>query len=181
MSHNALIFKYKIFCSTERKYLETWDKRPPINCPNSLEHKLHLYSTETIDSKFVNSRQNTLIVPMTPVPTPITPAPIPPMFHYSGASFALPSRRLEPRPQPQLPPVIHDYSSLNFSDSESDSNSNEVKEDSKLIDCIICYTKKKRAIIVPCSHNECCAECAWRTYESTGKCPLCRTVITDVL
>ena len=48
-------------------------------------------------------------------------------------------------------------------------------------DCSVCSNSKKIMALIPCGHKELCARCTIITVHTTGICPICSTVISDVL
>lgn len=46
--------------------------------------------------------------------------------------------------------------------------------------CIICFSQKKKVILIPCEHMSMCVQCSLNTYNNKRECPECRKKITDV-
>jgi len=49
------------------------------------------------------------------------------------------------------------------------------------LDCIVCMAVEKDAVFSNCGHYCACEECATRIQKTTGKCPICRTVILTIV
>lgn len=47
-------------------------------------------------------------------------------------------------------------------------------------DCVICFHRAADTRFVPCGHPHFCSACAWRIFEDTAKCPICRWQIEGV-
>ncbi|XP_005400887.2 PREDICTED: E3 ubiquitin-protein ligase NEURL3 [Chinchilla lanigera] len=47
-------------------------------------------------------------------------------------------------------------------------------------ECIICFHHAADTRFVPCGHPHFCSACAWRVFEDTAKCPMCRWQIEGV-
>ncbi|EHB10616.1 E3 ubiquitin-protein ligase LINCR [Heterocephalus glaber] len=47
-------------------------------------------------------------------------------------------------------------------------------------ECIICFHCAADTRFVPCGHPHFCSSCAWRIFEDTAKCPMCRWQIEGV-
>ena len=46
--------------------------------------------------------------------------------------------------------------------------------------CVVCMERDKNAILMPCGHGDTCMPCARKIAEQRAKCPICRSVITEV-
>lgn len=44
------LFKYRYWCTSENKYVESWADTPPTKCPNSLLHEIDLNNLVTVES-----------------------------------------------------------------------------------------------------------------------------------
>jgi len=55
---------------------------------------------------------------------------------------------------------------------------NEIANLQQRIQCIICTDQERNTLLLPCKHFKACRECLLRCH---NKCPLCRTVITQMI
>jgi hypothetical protein len=50
----ANIFKYRVWCSTELRFVDVWNTEPPSNCPNNISHQIDPSKTEISDAVYEN-------------------------------------------------------------------------------------------------------------------------------
>jgi len=55
---------------------------------------------------------------------------------------------------------------------------NQIDSLQRRIQCVICTDQERNTLLLPCKHFIACREC---TLQCNGKCPLCRTVITQMV
>ncbi|KFO27344.1 E3 ubiquitin-protein ligase NEURL3 [Fukomys damarensis] len=56
----------------------------------------------------------------------------------------------------------------------------EAEPEPKGEECVICCHRAANTRFVPCGHPHFCSSCAWRIFEDTAKCPMCRWQIEGV-
>jgi len=54
-------------------------------------------------------------------------------------------------------------------------------EDETVTECIICMSAEKDSLFAPCGHYSTCYSCADKITQTTAKCPICRSRITEVV
>lgn len=70
--------------------------------------------------------------------------------------------------------------SVSGSRDESHIDMNEIAVDANSL-CIICFERIKNAVFLNCGHGGVCYACALDTCVVSGKCPLCRSLISQIV
>ncbi|KAJ1091953.1 hypothetical protein NDU88_005067 [Pleurodeles waltl] len=53
--------------------------------------------------------------------------------------------------------------------------------ESQLESCVVCFTSKVNAVILPCGHACLCYSCVQKVLQTCGKCPMCRQTMHDIM
>jgi hypothetical protein len=57
----------------------------------------------------------------------------------------------------------------------------KVFEDTTTSDCVVCMSTEKDVVFASCGHYCACYDCATTIKTSTGKCPICRSIIIAIV
>jgi hypothetical protein len=56
-----------------------------------------------------------------------------------------------------------------------------IYEDTSSEECIICMSNTKDTVFATCGHYMCCGDCCKRIFQTTKKCPVCRSEIIAIV
>ena len=54
-------------------------------------------------------------------------------------------------------------------------------EDESVTECIICMSADKNTVFASCGHYACCSDCSKTIFNTTKKCPICRSRILELV
>jgi hypothetical protein len=72
-------------------------------------------------------------------------------------------------------------SSITASISSNPVLPDKIFEDNTTLECIICMSSNKEIVFAKCGHYTCCEQCSITIFNTTKKCPICRSKIDSVV
>lgn len=63
----------------------------------------------------------------------------------------------------------------------AESDITQIFEDDTTTECTICMNANKEIVFAKCGHYICCEECSLTIFQTTKKCPVCRTKIDEIV